>query len=434
MKNRFNGRRIGAAVGMSLTALMALTACTSGATGGDGKAVDSIKVLSRWASGSPEGKFQQGVVEKFTKDTGIEVELIDGLDTIDDQYETSIAAGQEPDVVVVNLFDKTLGWLDKGIIKPADGYLKDWGLAERINKTAQTEWRSGQKPDGELQGIPYSGFSWPVWYNTKLLKDAGVSEIPKTTDELIAAAQKLRDKGIAPMMVGGNDWSGQKLFYQISQSFVSPDATKKIMADGGYCSSPEMMKGIELFTKLRDGGVFVDNAQGFTADNMHTTYYSQKAAMMSAGSWAFAEAAEAGTGVVENTTLGGFPLPEGAVNDAPTIYTGNTGVGFMISNKGAEDGRIEAVKKFVEAFFADEAVNGFVSAANNVPPVEGDFSAGAKNPLLTQALALDDKTKKAVLPDVWIGSASDPLTQVTALAFGKADAQTICKGLDSATK
>jgi ABC-type glycerol-3-phosphate transport system substrate-binding protein len=359
---------------------------------------------------------------------------VDGLETIDDQYETAIAAGQEPDVVIVNLFDKTLGWLDAGVIKPTDQYLKDWGLADKIDEAALTQWRQGQKPDGQLQGIPYSGFSWPVWYNAKLLKDAGVTEVPKTTEELIAAARKLRAKGIAPMIVGGNDWSGQKLFYQITQSYLTPDATKKIMSDGGYCSSPEMMKGIELFTELRDGGVFVDNVQGFTADNMNNTYYSQKAAMMPAGSWAFAGAVEAGTGVVENTTLGGFPVPEDAVADGPTAYKGYTGVGFMISNKGAEEGRIEAVRKFVEAFYADEAVGEFVTTANNLAPVKGDYSSYAKNPLLAQALALDGKVGELVLPDVWIGSSSDPITQVTALAYGNADAQAICSGLDNATK
>jgi multiple sugar transport system substrate-binding protein len=428
---RLPARQISRSVALSLTAVLALSACSSGSSDGS---VESIKVLSRWASGTAEAAFQQQVIDKFTEGTGIEVEVVDGLETIDDQYETAIAAGQEPDVVIVNLFDKTLGWLEAGVIKPTDQYLKDWGLADKIDEAALTQWRQGQKPDGELQGIPYSGFSWPVWYNTKLLKDAGVTEIPKTTDELIAAARKLRDKGIAPMIVGGNDWSGQKLFYQITQSYLTPDATKKIMSEGGYCSSPEMMKGIELFTELRDGGVFVDNVQGFTADNMNNTYYSQKAAMMPAGSWAFTGAVEAGTGVVENTTLGGFPVPEDGVADTPTAYKGYTGVGFMISNKGAEEGRIEAVRKFVEAFYADEAVGEFVTTANNLTPVEGDYSSYAKNPLLAQALGLDGKVGELVLPDVWIGSSSDPITQVTALAYGDADAQAICSGLDNATK
>ncbi len=30
--------------------------------------------------------------------------------------------------------------------------------------------------------FPIEGFTWPIWYNTKVFKAAGV-EIPKTTDE-----------------------------------------------------------------------------------------------------------------------------------------------------------------------------------------------------------------------------------------------------------
>lgn len=429
---QMNKRQITSAAALPLIAGLALTACGSGDSG-DGS-VESLKVLSRWASGTEEAKFQKQVVDRFTEETGIEVEVVDGLETIDDQFETSIAAGQEPDVVIVNLFDKSLGWLDAGVTQPADDYLQEWGLADKIDEAALTEWRQGQEPDGKLQGLPYSGFSWPVWYNTKLLADAGVTEIPKTTDELIDAARKLRDNGIAPMIVGGNDWSGQKLFYQIAQSYLPADATKKIMSEGGYCSSPEMMKGIELFTELRDEGVFVDNVQGFTADNMNNTYYSQEAAMMPAGSWAFGGAVEADTGVVENTTLAGLPVPSDGVTSEPTAYKGFTGVGFMISNKGAEDGRIDAVRQLVEAFYEEEAVGGFVETANNVTPVKGDFTSYAKNPLLTQALELQETAGEVVVPDVWIGNNSDPLTQVTALAYGDADAQTICSELDSATK
>lgn len=50
---------------------------------------------------------------------------------------------------------------------------------------------------GELQAFPYSGFLWPVWYNTRILDEAGL-EIPTTTDELIAAAQALREADKTP--------------------------------------------------------------------------------------------------------------------------------------------------------------------------------------------------------------------------------------------
>ncbi|MGV8968385.1 MAG: ABC transporter substrate-binding protein [Cellulomonas sp.] len=433
-------RRVLKGVGVAAAAGLALTACTtqsdaSGSAGGDGSG-GSLSVATRWTEGSTEGAILNDVIAKFTADTGIDVELISGGENIDVTVETSVAAGQSPDLVAVNLFDKTLGWLDKGVTVPVDDYLTEWGLDGTFNEAALQEWRVGQKADGALQGFPYSGFAWPVWYNTELLATAGVDAVPTTTDELKDAATKLRAAGIGPMIVGGNDWSGQKLFFQIIQSYLPAGDAQTVFAEGGYCANPEAMKGIDEFVDLRDAGVFVDNVQGFTADDMNNTYYTGGAAMMPAGSWAMGPAVEAdtegGTATVENTTLGGFPAPsDGGAYDKPLAFQGFTGVGFMLTPSGTSADQIDKTKSFIEYFLAPDVVSRFVEKANFVTPVEGDFAAAATNPLLAEALTLDT-VEYGVVPDVWLGSNADKITQVTGLAFGNASADEICDGLDQA--
>jgi multiple sugar transport system substrate-binding protein len=53
-------------------------------------------------------------------------------------------------------------------------------------------------PDKDPISIPIGGGTWQMVYNKKILADAGVTEIPKTWDEFIVAAQKTTDpsKGI----------------------------------------------------------------------------------------------------------------------------------------------------------------------------------------------------------------------------------------------
>jgi multiple sugar transport system substrate-binding protein len=394
----------------------------------------ALNVVTRWASGSPEAESQQRVFDAFTAETGIALEITEGLETIDDQVETMVAANQAPDLVIVNLFDKTLGWLDAGVTVDAEPYLAEWGLGEAMKPDALDEWRVGGEPDGALQGLPFSGFSWPVWYNTDLLAKAGVDAIPATTDDLIAAAEKLRAAGSDPLVVGGSDWTGQKLFYQIAQSYTDPAAMKDVMSNGGYCDSESVMKGIQLFTDLRDAGVFVDNVAGLTADDMYAIYYSEKAAIMSAGSWAYAGAVDAGTGVEERTTLGGLGIPGESVFDKPSSLQGFTGVGFMITKQGAQPEKIDMVRQLVQAFYEDQNVGDFITTASILPPVTGDFASYATNPLLAQALDLDSIVSYAVMPDVWIGSASDPIIAVLAGAYGSATPDAICSGLDAATQ
>lgn len=442
MDHRTTLRKRTAITALVLTAALGLTACSSngsspsstGSASGDASTGGSIDVVTRWASGSPEAEAQKRVFDAFTAKTGIKLNVTDGLETIDDQVENAVAAGKSPDLVIVNLFDKTLGWLDGGVTVSADNYLKDWGLSDQMKPQATDEWRVGSTSDGKLQGLPFSGFSWPVWYNTDLLKKAGIATVPQTTDELIADAAKLRAKGIGPVVVGGNDWSGQKLFYQIVQSFTAAADMQKVMQDGGYCSTKSVMDGIDLFTKLRDAGVFVDHVAGLTADDMYASYYAEKSAIMPAGSWAYAGAIDSGNQVAQHTSLGGFPLPAGSVFDKPTAFQGFTGVGFMITKQGAEKGHIEKVEQLVKAFYEPANVGDFVKTASILPPVTGDFSSYAANPLLAQSLKLDDSVDYAVLPDVWIGSASDPIIQVLTGAYGKSTPQQICSGLDSATK
>jgi ABC-type glycerol-3-phosphate transport system substrate-binding protein len=421
----------------SVVSALALTlgGCgTSGASAGDTGASNSIDVVTRWSAGNTAAAAQKGVFTAFTKETGVKVNATDGLETIDDQVENAVAAGKSPDVVIVNLYDKTLGWQDAGVTVPVDNYLKEWGLADKMKAGALDEWRVGGKPGGKLQGLPFSGFSWPVWYNTDLLKKAGVSKVPTTTDELIDASKKLRAAHIQPLTVGGNDWTGQKLFYQIAQSYTDAAAMEKVMGSGGYCATPSVMRGIKLFTQLRDAGVFTDNAAGLNGDAMYAAYYSGKAAMMSAGSWAYTDAKKSGTGVETHTTLAGLPLPSGSVYQNPTALQGFTGVGFMITKRGASKDRIDNVRKFITSFYKDPAVGDFVKDASILPPTTGDFAKYATDPLLAQSLKLDKTVDYAVVPDVWIGSASDPIIQVLTGAYGKSSADTICEGLDDATK
>lgn len=56
------------------------------------------------------------------------------------------------------------------------------------------------------------------------------------------------------------------------------------------------------------------------------------------------------------------------------------------------------------------------------------------DPLLSQSLKLDKAVDYAVVPDVWIGSASDPIVQVLTGAYGTSSADKICADLDDATK
>ncbi|MEJ3652976.1 ABC transporter substrate-binding protein [Actinomycetes bacterium KLBMP 9759] len=412
-------RLLATALGLTL-----LAACGSGGAASD--QVTEISVLSAFTRAMPEGEPFYAAVDEFTRRTGIEVRVVEGAEDVPDLYETSVLAGQEPDVVITNLVEKSTGWVGEGVALPVDQYLDEWGLRDRVRPEAVDEWRNA---DGQVQGFPFSAFTWPFWYNTALLAKAGVAAPPATVDELIDAATKLRAAGIGPLVVGGSDWSGQKLFMQIAQQFLPADAARKRFAEGDFCADPAVMRGIELFVRLRDAGVFVDDVQGYTGDMMNSAYYNGDAAIMSTGSWAFTETPPA---LAATTTLSGLPVPAGGTYGRPTAMQGATGTGIFLSPKAKS--KLDAVRKFVEVMYDPATVATFVDKAGTLPALATDGKLTG-SPLLQQAVGeLPGRVDYTVMPDTAVPpDKADALIRATAVAYAPGvDARTACGEIDAA--
>ena len=396
----------------------------------DAEPASELNVLSLYKKTGdvPEGAAINMAVDAFVSATGIPVNFTEAGENLGEEYEATVLAGQEADVVIVNLFDKSSGWVENGAAIPVNDLLTEWGLNSVIKPSAVQEWTNS---NGEVQGFAYQGFTWPVWYNTDLLQKAGVSAIPQTTDELIAAADALRAAGSGPMVVGGNDWSGNKLWLQFVQMYMPKDEAAEVFTNGGYCASENAMRGINEFVRVRDAGVFVDGVEGYTADQMNASYYGADAAIMPAGSWAMPGTPDEIAAVTE---LGGLPNGAGAEYSLPTAYEGYTGVGFFISPKGAE--KLDAVKEFILSFYQPTVIGKFVSEVAIVPATETDISGSLSDasPLLSQAVTtMPDKVDFALMPDTYVGTRGDALTKASALAFGKGvTADEICAAADQA--
>jgi multiple sugar transport system substrate-binding protein len=420
-----NKKWLSAAVAAGLA--FSLVGCTSSEDAGS---ADSINVLSLYKKTGdvPEAAAINLAIDNFTAATGIKVNFTEAGENLGEEYEATVLAGEAADVIIVNLFDKSSGWVENGAAIPVNDLLAEWGLDTVIKEAAVKDWTN---KNGDVQGFAYQGFTWPVWYNTDLLEEAGVAGVPKTSDELIAASEKLRAAGIGPMVVGGSDWSGNKLFLQIIQSFMPSEEAAEVFTNGGYCASPNAMKGIDEFVKLRDGGVFVDGVEGYTADLMNAAYYEGKAAIMAAGSWAMPGTPE---DIAAATTLGGLPIPAGSVFTKPTAFEGNTGVGFFISPNGQK--KLGAVKDFILSFYSADVIGKFVSEVSVIPTTTIDISGalGTASPLLNQAVtSLQKEAEFAVFPDGYVGTRGDALTKASALAYGAGTSSAaICEAADEA--
>lgn len=168
---------------MTLTSVFALTACGGGS--GEEAATDEGETITfmapDWAIPSDEQ------LDAFTEETGINVEVSEvGWDDIREKLATAETAGETvADVVEVDWSwvgeFNAAGWLEPIDLADADDFL-----------TLDTF-----TVDGKVLAVPYSNDYRIAYYNKDQFEKAGVTEAPKTYDEVLDAARKIKAAGVA---------------------------------------------------------------------------------------------------------------------------------------------------------------------------------------------------------------------------------------------
>lgn len=418
-----------------VTTALGLSACGGGEDDSEDDSGGSV-VLHIQHSGVPSEPFADPLEAAFRQfeqenpDIKIDEKVVDVEDS-PQVYETSLTAGEPPEIVMINLFGKPITWTENEATLPVTDYLDEWGLADMLKDEAVEEWTT---EDGDVQAFPYFGFAWPVWYNTDLLNKAGVDAVPQTTDELLDATQKLERAGIGGIAVGGRDWSGNKLFWQTIQAYITDEEMKDLYVNGGWGENADVLKGVDLFVQLRDAGVFIDSVEGLTVDASYGAFNKQQAAIMPAGSWAFDATPD---DVAKSVELSGLPMPEDSVHALPLAYTGYTSLGFWLSPTAADE--IDAVEKFMKFMYQPDSYAPFIEDAGYLPPMEDvEFDASKVSPLLADVLQGDyeKRVEFAVLPDIFVPPDVLSATErTTSLAFTSGTSpEEIIDGLDAAYK
>ncbi|RMB85327.1 ABC transporter substrate-binding protein [Streptomyces shenzhenensis] len=398
---------LAAGSGLAAAALPALSGCSSLAAADSDP--DTLVVHTQLGTTAPGSPTYLAALDRFRKENpGLKVKNLINGDDLGQVYETSRLARKEADVVMVNLYDKTLAWTDVDATVDVGPYLDRWGLRDRVLPTALQAWTDAR---GRVRAFPYFATNWPVAYNRALLDRAGVDAVPTTGDQLIAAARKLRAKGIAPVTVGGNDWTGQKLLAQIIQTYLTADEARHAYSTGDF-GGRGVRDGIDYFVALRDAGVFADKAQGLTSDLMTTQFNTQTAAIQSAMSSALAKVPEE---VARHTEVGGWPLGPGAAHERPTIIRAFTLIGFWISPNGVR--KIEHVEKFLRFMYRPDTVSRFIRESGRDMALRTD-TVSTDFPLVAAAQRLGGDVSQVLLPDVYVPpAATQPLITATSTSF-----------------
>lgn len=133
-----------------------------------------------------------------------------------------------------------------------------------------------------------------MWGNVDVLRNAGVTEMPRTFDAFFAAADKLRAAGVVPLAHGGQDWQDFTVFESVVLGVAGPAVYNKalVQLDSAAIQGDAIKKSFEVFRRLKG----YTDSQSFGRDwNVATDMVIKgKAGFQFMGDWAKGEFLAAG--------------------------------------------------------------------------------------------------------------------------------------------
>lgn len=281
------------------------------------------------------------------RNPGIRVEFIPFKQTeYNTILSTGLTAGKGPDIIHLRAYGGLETFSAPGFIEPLD--------FERVPelRTFSRQMLDGARgrKDGKLYGVPFASQSIVIYYNKKLFTQAGVT-VPKSWDELLAAAKTLKDKGILPIANGGKEgWTLEVMagavlpnFYGGTTFYEAVMAGHTSFKDPAYTGS--LAKMLELRPYLHQNFMGVDYA------TMQQLFLNEQAAMFVGGSW------EIGFFKAQNKDLDFdvFASPPAKAGQVPWVSSfndGNYGVNAKSANKDAalKFIRFTATREFGQMF------------------------------------------------------------------------------------
>ncbi len=165
----------------------------------------------------------QGIMDDFTAQTGIGIELVAPGDDYENVMKTRMASNDLPD-----LFE-THGWSTTRYLEylaPLSDQAWVADIDENIKKTVTAD-------DGEIYVLPISIDPASICYNKDLFEAAGVSAGDiKTWDDFAKACEKLKDSGVVPVYVGGNSVNNIANLYEvIAPGYLTNEDVKDNQSD-----------------------------------------------------------------------------------------------------------------------------------------------------------------------------------------------------------
>ncbi|MGE8203000.1 ABC transporter substrate-binding protein [Heyndrickxia sp. NPDC080065] len=243
----------------------------------DNKTGDNKKVeitLAGWGSSPEESELLEQVLKDFEdKHPNIKVKHEVIADQYMDVVKTRLIGGEGPDVFYLDAVEAP-ALIETGVVEPLNDYVKDDFDVEDFEKPLVEAFQK----DGKYYGFPKGYSTLALFYNKKMLKDAGV-EVPKTWDELLEASKKLT-KGNKVYGFGQNPELARTLF--IAESHGG----KVVVDNKANFADSKVVEALQPYVDQHLKDKTAAQPKDVGADWTGEMFGQGKAAMVIEGNWA----------------------------------------------------------------------------------------------------------------------------------------------------
>lgn len=317
--------------------------------------------ITYWTFDRHDAEYMKEKVADFnaTNPDGIEVEITVMAENYNQSLDIAFSSGQSPDVYRARPSNVPT-FYKKDYMEPLDDYMSD----ELKSKFASTLVDEVNQMDGKTFSLPNFAFTSRLIYNVELFEKAGIKEPPKSLDEMVAAAKKLREAG------------KETGAYGFAVNFKNPmnayDKSIKIMAQlsglGGYGYDFRTGKYdftghkpiVEAFRQMKEDGSMMPGVESLDIDPLRAQFAEGKVGMymsLSAEVGVFKDQFPA------KIKWDSAPIPtiDGTVKGAADMLNGGT---WLVMSK--ESKHKEAAWKFMEYMYSDRQLTDYYETGQGI--------------------------------------------------------------------
>lgn len=245
----------------------------------------------------------------------------------------ALSGKNPPDVVQANQGYPDMGAFVKAhLLRPLDDYSKLYGWSKRYPSSLLKI--NSFTPDGKtwhtgsLYGLSERGEAVGVFYNKKILSDAGVTP-PTTYDEFAASLPKLKAAGVTPIAYGDKDLTmGIHLYGVVQAALAGANAVNDLVyAKSGAWTDAENVKAAQVVQDWSKDGYLTDGANGVSEDQATADFGAGKYAYEVDGPW---EGGVLGKAMGDNV---GFNALKPKASSTGPVTQGGVSLAWAITSK-----------------------------------------------------------------------------------------------------